>query len=233
MGQISRTSGKRLTPGEAGCWLGHLLLLEHAAHLATTLILEDDVDWDVALKDQLKLIAPSIRALSESEVPDTVAVDVAYGTGWDILWLGHCGDVIPSSNVLSVHDISLPEDGIYVERDGRQTPFPKFERMMHWSVSPICTYAYAVTSHGVSRILDLIQQGVEAQISEQYQLWYHQGNLSCITVNPELFHHHQRAGSSLSQIDAIDGWNEISKVSQTVNIRSSARCQAENGPVCS
>ncbi|KAF2105944.1 hypothetical protein BDV96DRAFT_508597, partial [Lophiotrema nucula] len=224
--QTSRTSGIRLTTGEAGCWLGHLHLIEYVAkaNLTSALIVEDDVDWDVALKDQLELICPSVRALQS---PDTPSNTTPYGTHWDLLWLGHCGDAIPTTDVQTVQDQSLPGDGIYIESDGRRTPFPKYLRMAHWSVAPICTYAYGITSLGASRILGLINHGVNAQISEQYQSWCQHGNLRCITVNPELFHHHMHIGSPISQIDTVDGWMEISNHSGTVNIGNSARCHAQ------
>ncbi|KUJ17655.1 uncharacterized protein LY89DRAFT_58730 [Mollisia scopiformis] len=238
--QTSRTSGKKLTLGEAGCWLGHLHLLKYiaTANQDTALVLEDDVDWDVALKDQLELVSPLIRTFSDTDLSTSKENMEPYGTDWDLLWLGHCGDIIPRSGVQSIYDTSLPVDGIYTESDGSQTRFPQFTRMVHRSVSPICSYGYAVTGHGAMRILALVSSGVDAQVSEQYQFWCKHGNLKCITVNPELFHHHKHAGTFASEIDAVDGWREDSDLeahSYTINVRNSARCQAQarRGAPCS
>lgn len=53
----------------------------------TALILEDDADWDVALKMQLREFARGVRLLNgEENAPKTAP----YGTDWDILWIGGC-----------------------------------------------------------------------------------------------------------------------------------------------
>lgn len=73
-------------------------------NLESALILEDDVDWDVRLKPQLELIAEGSRSLLTS--PDLEATRFStpmakapftspYGPGWDLMWLGHCGEVFP------------------------------------------------------------------------------------------------------------------------------------------
>lgn len=47
--------------------------------------MEDDADWDVSLKQQLREFARGLRTLS----PTTTATKQApYGTDWDLLWVG-------------------------------------------------------------------------------------------------------------------------------------------------
>jgi len=50
--------------------------------------IEDDADWDVALKNQLLDIARGSRFLSNQTDATSHS---PYGDGWDVLWLGHCG----------------------------------------------------------------------------------------------------------------------------------------------
>jgi GR25 family glycosyltransferase involved in LPS biosynthesis len=96
--------------------------------LETALILEDDVDWDVRIKQQMADYAATIRALSQplasspstfadptflnpdevagqptdmsfKNLPRTVAPRISpYGDNWDVLWLGHCGTEAPNAN---------------------------------------------------------------------------------------------------------------------------------------
>lgn len=55
--------------------------------------MEDDMDWDVRLKPQLERIAQGARALlSSASNPNS-----PYGDDWDLMWLGHCGEVFPET----------------------------------------------------------------------------------------------------------------------------------------
>ncbi|OLL23566.1 Procollagen galactosyltransferase 1-B, partial [Neolecta irregularis DAH-3] len=62
----------------------------------TALILEDDLDWDIHLKDTLSKTAEKIREM-ESERLHTVINDprLPYGDTWDIIYLGNCYEAAP------------------------------------------------------------------------------------------------------------------------------------------
>lgn len=92
-------------------------------NISSALILEDDADWDVRLKQQLMDIAEGTRLLlgmakqeplfQANNLPTggdhTAMSDAAsvpsqplqrpphspYGDDWDLLWLGHCGETFP------------------------------------------------------------------------------------------------------------------------------------------
>lgn len=93
-------------------------------NISSALILEDDADWDVRLKQQLMDIAEGTRLLlgMAKQEPDFQANNLPagghetsaavsdgttgspnlatpphspYGDDWDILWLGHCGETFP------------------------------------------------------------------------------------------------------------------------------------------
>lgn len=93
-------------------------------NLSSALILEDDADWDVHIKEQLQDFAIATQALIQplegttdsyadptypipkeqatarefqlNNLPNTVIPRHSpYGDDWDILWLGHCGMYLP------------------------------------------------------------------------------------------------------------------------------------------
>lgn len=213
-------------PGQTRCWLGHLNVIEYMLVNAftTVLILEDDVDWDLSIREQISTVAPLIQKVSDDQSPWSI-----FGGSWDLLWLGHCGDNIPISGVQSFYDKTLPISPLYRENDGRYTRFEQRKRMVYRSRTPVCTYAYALTRHAASIIYSLASHGSSKIITLELRQWCSHGILRCITVNPELFHHHKKAGEVQSQIAFQEGWDDLAKpveVDYTANIRYSARCNA-------
>jgi hypothetical protein len=104
-----------------------LMLLHRVVrrNLTTALILEDDADWDIRIRDQLRDFALSAHALTQplasdprhyadptypspnedspvaaeisyKGLPETVApMRSPYGDNWNVLWVGHCGMKFP------------------------------------------------------------------------------------------------------------------------------------------
>ena len=94
--------------------------------LSSALILEDDIDWDIRIKSQLRDFALYTRALTQplthdptiwadptfpspkdpstmppdmyfDNLPSTISpLKSPYGDNWDVLWPGHCGTVFPN-----------------------------------------------------------------------------------------------------------------------------------------
>lgn len=102
-------------------------------NLSSALILEDDADWDVQIKDQLRDFATATQALTQPlegitnsyadptyptskgqaavrefqfhNLPNTVSPRHSpYGDSWDLLWVGHCGMHFPFAD-----DKNLPK----------------------------------------------------------------------------------------------------------------------------
>ncbi|KAF4783518.1 hypothetical protein HER10_EVM0010984 [Colletotrichum scovillei] len=71
----------RLGDGAIGCWRGHMNALEEIVrrNLTSALILEDDVDWDIRIRQQLHDFARSTQALTQPllEAPSSY-VDRSY-----------------------------------------------------------------------------------------------------------------------------------------------------------
>ena len=106
-----------------GSWRGHMTAVRTVLekNLSSALILEDDIDWDVNLKRQLRAFAVGSRWLTSTSPPSPAhnfdkekafsnsthnlsllyndpaisspySTSSPYGQNWDILWLGHCGE---------------------------------------------------------------------------------------------------------------------------------------------
>lgn len=69
--------------------MAHLDLLKFVitSGQETALIIEDDVDWDVEIKSEMRLVSDNVRAFMGTAAEDPTP----FGTEWDVLWLGHCG----------------------------------------------------------------------------------------------------------------------------------------------
>ncbi|KAK0262332.1 hypothetical protein LTR35_017721 [Friedmanniomyces endolithicus] len=86
--QAFRESGPIEAHGAAVGWLGHMELLKLVLQsgCSSGLILKDDMDWDTEIRNQTRLIAAAVRALTNEEDNG----QAPYGSGWDVLWMGHC-----------------------------------------------------------------------------------------------------------------------------------------------
>lgn len=124
------TMGKgqeRIPDASVGSWRAHMNAIQEVVrrNLSSALILEDDADWDIRIREQLQAFASSSQALiqplegSESLYADPTyphpagntsqpadllytqlprtgePTDSPYGDSWDSLWLGHCGMQFP------------------------------------------------------------------------------------------------------------------------------------------
>ncbi|KAF2247995.1 glycosyltransferase family 25 protein [Trematosphaeria pertusa] len=118
--------------GTKGSWRAHLNAVQAVIdqNLTTGLIMEDDMDWDIRIRDQLRDFAKSARALLQplasdpstyadpsfptpkpdvgvtnihfDALPETVPpTSFPYGDDWDVLWIGHCGMAVPTAGTNS------------------------------------------------------------------------------------------------------------------------------------
>ncbi|KAI6887498.1 hypothetical protein KC360_g1253 [Hortaea werneckii] len=220
-------------PGSTGCWLGHLHALRYflSTKQATALILEDDADWDVEIKDQVGRAQDYLRKLTEP------ATEYLWGTEWDVLYLGHCGDRYG----LSVSDVHFPRllharHKVYEDSAtpnlttyegfhyGTLEPMPRGLRAVHQSTRPVCTYGYAVTKKGAEKIINLSHdaKAIDTRMGRACK----NGTMRCFTINPELIHHHIPAGQAPSEIQTKQ---DVSAQAWTPNILHSARCNLDRG----
>lgn len=111
-------------------------------NLSSALILEDDTDWDIRIRDQLQDFALAAHALTQPlrsgggrhnahadpsapydelsfhQLPATLPPTTSpYGDDWDVLWVGHCGMHFPFA-----HSKTIPKTRIIRADDATVAP---------------------------------------------------------------------------------------------------------------
>ncbi|KAI0109253.1 glycosyltransferase family 25 protein [Nemania sp. FL0031] len=233
------------TLGSARAWVAHLDLLKYvvSSGLSSAFILEDDVDWDVRIKEQMRLLSDHIRAYTHTAPEDPAP----FGGGWDVLWLGHCGATVDDegSPVIGYFDDSRCPTEMYVSWT---TAFvaayvPKDHRVIqHAGQATVCTFGYGVTALGAQKVISAVGAGAGEAFDVHLSTRCREGALRCLVVNPQLFHHYEpnpNDGGGTSIIHVADGDQREADESafekrpgSTANIVRSARCRALFGTMC-
>jgi hypothetical protein len=80
--------------GQVRNWLSMLDLIKYmvAQNLESALIVEDDVDWDVEIKQEMRRLSDAVRDFTMVDEDEKSP----YGKAWDVLWIGHSGE--PTTN---------------------------------------------------------------------------------------------------------------------------------------
>jgi hypothetical protein len=171
--------------------------------------MEDDVDWDIRLRSQLPEFARGVRSLSD--IPPAQPQHSPYGDDWDILWPGHCGDILPKN-----------DDRQYIiENDETVAPkvhqpwliglkdMPEYTRIVHKAGAPLCTFGYAVSYRGAQKIIMAlgVKAGANLAIDNGLAFLCQNGylNIKCYSIEPQLFQHHRPAGSVAKDSDINNG----------------------------
>jgi len=136
-------------------------------------------------------------------------------TAWDILYLGHCGDVFPPSvwtdtptpQRILISDPTLLDPSAlhpYTASFLAALGIPPRTRVFHRSVFPLCTFAIAVTRDAARRLLEVAGEepegGCVAYDVRVLEACRDLG-MRCWSLSPELFHHVE-GGSLIEGIDA-------------------------------
>jgi hypothetical protein len=205
-----------------------------ASGFSTAFIIEDDVDWDVDIKDQIRLISDNVRTLTNAAATDTNP----YGSGWDLLWLGHCGERsdVDDSHVDYPDPTRIASDAYagWSKEFLAENP-PAGYRRIQQAVQPVCTFGYGITKHSAQKILALLSRGADESYDVALQHQCISGSLNCLVVNPQIMVHYEPP-NGLGYVSAVhegdgQGSSAEDEVFETVkgttaNIVHSARCQA-------
>ncbi|KAF2261716.1 hypothetical protein CC78DRAFT_607321 [Lojkania enalia] len=158
---------KDLRKGYALSWSGYLNTLKVAVAHDTSLILEDDVDWDISICEQTLEMAEAAPILQDS----TISQGPSFGMKWDILWLGHCDNSIVFDPPPIVLDD--PTEPLYFNSwEKVLSTDPQHKQYVHPSAGPLCTYAYAVTGVMAKKPLDRGGHG-----SAPFDIWLHMSRI--------------------------------------------------------
>ncbi|KAH9888212.1 hypothetical protein F4778DRAFT_412266 [Xylariomycetidae sp. FL2044] len=230
--------------GSAQAWLAHLDLLRHvvASKWDSAFIVEDDVDWDLRIKDQMRLVSDNVRNYTNATDDDPTP----YGVDWDVLWLGHCGSMIiedPSPKPLIYADETRCD---WTQYWGWSKAFLRDRlsdgyRQVQMSVQTVCSFGYGVTKTSAPKVLASLAGGMGEAFDVQLDTRCREGKLRCLVVNPQVFHHYEPPSDYgyESLVRVGDGKGEAKDESNferergfTGNIVRSARCKALFNDTC-
>lgn len=224
--------------GAALAWLAHIDVLKFIIQnrWGSALVLEDDVDWSIEIREQTRKVAKAVLKLTEQKAgPDT-----PYGLDWDIIWMGHCGDPPDFENkpyVAYNDDTVLSLDKYENINQHVTTQLKAGQRAVHFSSSPICTWAYAVSAEGARKVMGEASEGHGGAFDLLMMDRCKTEKWRCITVNIELFDDYHPAGGELSEIRAGEGEQDLEPAAskgmgRTKNILKSARCAGLYNSTC-
>ncbi|TGO20587.1 hypothetical protein BPAE_0284g00140 [Botrytis paeoniae] len=241
----------KLWESNLGSWRGHMNAVRRIVeqNLTSALIFEDDMDWDTRLKSQLLTFAAGSKFIQYSSTTPSNLVS-PYGDDWDLLWLGHCGEVFPEnldeykSLASSSPEIAHLSRKYIVTSDPTVAPpmhFKGFQnatqnpytRWVHISGGPICTFAYALSQQGAKKVLwDLSVDKLAGPFDNALAGLCRWGRdskrlgMRCISVTPGLFQHHKARGwiggdSDIQKVGSAKG--EVREKGVTENVVWSVR----------
>lgn len=210
------------------------------------------MDWDVRLKSQLQHIADGTQVL-QSSFPQHAnqTFNSPYGQNWDVLWLGHCGEIFPETleennpSSLSAPELRTLSQKYKIHPDPTMPPPHKtigfqnftadpYTRWVHVSGGPICTFGYALSLQGARKVLyDLSVDHLAGPFDNALAGLCRWGRSSdrlgmrCLSVTPGVFTHHKAKGWVMgdSDIQTVDGGKKgtLREVGTTENVVWSAR----------
>lgn len=168
--------------------------------------MEDDADWDVAIKSQLQSFALSVRALQGADDTTTAA---PYGDDWDILWLGHCGVECDTDQpvFLAPDDPTIlpPHHFLPYWREPPPIDRPDRTRLTCTASDGVCSHFYAVSYRGAQRILSALSVNpsgiaerinIGAEFDVSLGRMCRAGYLRCFAPYPSLTGGYRPAGSA-------------------------------------
>jgi hypothetical protein len=221
-------------------WLAHIDVLKLIImnRWGSALVLEDDVDWSVQIREQTRKVAKAIVELTEQKAGS----ETPYGLDWDVIWMGHCGDPPDFKQVRHVtygDPTVLPLEKYRNINKHVTTQLEPGQRAVHFSVGPICTWAYAVSASGAHKLLAEASEGHHDAFDLMLMNKCKSEKLRCITVNMELFDQYLPAEGEQSEVRAGNSGADseadpisLQSMGHTDNVLESARCAGLYNSTC-
>lgn len=216
-------------------WPGHIAAIRSILdnHLLSALVLEEDVDWDIRIKSQMVALAEGVRSVLDVPLHDANQAS-PYGDDWDVLWLGHCGDILPeeATNDKKIHIISNDET-VAPKKHQRWlkalAPYPEQTRIVQTTGSPLCTFAYAVSHKGAQKLVaDMEIQSNNQRFDNTLSRFCKNRELGakCVSVQPMLFYQHKPVEDA--DVEVSMDPNALREKGFTENIVWSTRLNLKN-----
>lgn len=195
--------------GLIGAWRAHMDVLERIVEedIQTALIIEDDADWDVFVKEQMPAFAEAVLALQGTRPGSSKTSP--YGDDWELLWPGAC-------------QLAKALDDQYYVVDNDTTAAPPWHRWL-WYGGPeelsrkntritfrpsyaVCTTAYAVTNAAARKLLARVglhafKDAHDTQFGRMCGGVDNEPPLKCYTTWPPLFAMHRFEGLNAKDSD--------------------------------
>lgn len=202
--------------------------------ISSALVLEDDSDWDVSLKDQLADVATGSRYISGTPK----APRSPYGDDWDLLWLGHCSaqqDPSDTRRFVIENDATVPPPNHRVNFNKvpalNEMGYDNTTRIVFRAHDGVCLYSYALSYRGAQKVLRW-QNNVKKFYPIDMGIGYQcrdDPHFKCVAVFPQLVDSHKAAGrqSRDSDIGTFDP-TKVREKGFTHNIVRSTRLNVEN-----
>lgn len=156
--------------------------------------------------------------------------------------MGHCGDPPDFKHrpYVAYKDPTVLPFEEYRNIDRHiTTQLKEGQRAVHFSVRPICTWAYAVSANGAHGLLAEASDGHGGAYDLMMMNRCRDEKLRCITVNMELFDTYHPADGDQSEVRAGDSGASLlaesgssQAMGHTNNILKSARCAGLYGSTC-
>lgn len=214
-------------------------------NLGSGLVIEDDADWSVYLKDQLEHVAAGTQyVLGNITTPrhpitpeDTTTSDSPYGDDWDMLWLGHCGSTFAEDTrrYIIENDPTVPPPH---HRSNNKAPdfigsgYDNSTRVVYIAGGGLCTQSYALSLQGARKILQHYTTLLDfspIDISLHALCKNKTLNFNCVAAFPQLWSSHRTAGNTNRDSDIMKlGKGKVRETATTANIVHAMRLNAEN-----
>ncbi|KAK9479777.1 hypothetical protein V1514DRAFT_327370 [Lipomyces japonicus] len=242
--------GAGLRPPELGCWRAHVNVWREFLDSGkdTMLVLEDDLDFDVNIKNIFQRISIQMQHNQLRVTPPTEHEQrsAPYGLDWDVMYLGQCSDYASDRKYLSQifddpdtpsradthpHFVGMMNSlGIYGKQIGKV-------RVISPSWGPVCTLAYAITRAGAQRLLlNLSYLGLTTAVDVDIIRKLQAGVIRGYTITPPPFssfrlHNYmdsdtatQKTKEEIEKEQKLSNEKDIGNLAGTsLNIRTSAR----------
>ncbi|KAE9979395.1 hypothetical protein EG328_000880 [Venturia inaequalis] len=222
-----------------GCWRSHANVWRKIINedIATAIILEDDADWDVNVKEQMFLQSQAILSNPNLVTNDnSVENGKPYRDDWDIFFLGACG-VSPHVNKTANVGPYLVVKDPFMEERRKLTPtfidslnhfgvHEEGERVLFRASATLCTTGYAVSKKGAGRLLYHIGwKDFSSPVDNEMSWRIEDGSVRGITTAPAIFAMFKTNSSRDSDIQTFKSSNKkvANADGHTPQIRESAR----------
>ncbi|KAJ5614677.1 hypothetical protein N7528_008331 [Penicillium herquei] len=239
MALIAAATGLSLTQ-EHGCWRAHANIWRKiiSENIETALILEDDVDWDINIRNVFAELSRQMSLQTDFKqlTPQLVPRPAPYGSGWDILYVGSSSN-IPNLNNLPPRYIYQDPNAPEYDQVGRQyrleleiwgvnTSEQTNPRVVATSWYPVGALGYAVTRSGAQTLLYNLggYNGLQSPVDLAMISLIQNGILDAYTVIPPLITPFWVGGARDSDINEEKYTEEGSeRVLGSENLKNSAR----------